>query len=73
MENSKNQSKKNFSLTSMFIIGLIFIIMGALVRSNMSAVAGDALSTVGNIFILIWIIKGIIYLHKKNNTPKESR
>ncbi|GEM_PF-3096343 len=64
-EANSQQKSKNFSLTSIFIIFVIFIILGAIVRQSMSIIAGDALSTVGDIFLIVWIIKGIVYLTRK--------
>jgi hypothetical protein len=70
---NKKEPKKSFTLKSMLIIAIIFFVVGRIVAYSISAVAGDALGAVGDIFFFIWIIRGLLYLSKragKNNTNK---
>lgn len=57
---------KSMSLSSMFIIFLIFFVGGQIIRYSVSNLFGSYLVVVSYIFFLIWIIKGIIYLIRKN-------
>ena len=56
---------KSMSLSSMFIIFLIFFVGGQIIRYGVSNLFGSYLVVVSYIFFLIWIIKGIIHLTRK--------
>lgn len=62
----RKKRSKNMSLTSMFIIFLIFFVGGQVVRYSVSNLFGSCLIVVSYIFFFIWVIYGVIYLVKKN-------
>ena len=60
--NEQNKQSKNINPLWILLLGIVFFFVG----SAIGGMIGSSISVIGEIFALIGIINGVIYLTRKN-------